>query len=622
MSRGFASNARMTLLVVSLLGCFAAVAGRLVYLHVIGREDMLKHVERARQQLLSERARRGNIFDCRGAEGHLLATSRPEITLAVDPWALVELLVREKNRVRRERLQSQETLKHIQLANLIGLPWTEVEQAFKPRMRTVPVERDTRDGKRDGWVKDRWVKLREGIDEETFKKIEELNVRGVTSERIYRRVYPGGSLAAHLLGFVNREGVPVTGVERHFDLYLRGQDGWIESEHDGARRELAQFRSREVPVQDGYAVALTIDSMIQHMIEAELAGLARTFSPAFATIIVSDPTTGAILGLANHPTFDLNQFNKAPAEVQRNRAVTDIIEPGSTFKIVAAAGALNERLVAPETRFDCSNPTAEYRGRMVRLMRDDHPFEHLTVAEIIAHSSNRGAARLGMLLGEERLHDYARRFGFGQFTGFPLGGEVRGMLEAPKHWDGLTITRLPTGHAVAATPLQIHFAMSAVANGGVLLRPQLIQEVRDPAGAVVRRLEPEVRGRVMAPSTAATLAQLLTRVASKEGTAIEAAIPNFDVAGKTGTTQEIIDGKYSTTHHVASFVGFFPASRPRVVISVIVDDARVPTGGPAYGRIVAAPAFKRVGEQLIQYLDIKPVASSRLRFVALEDGAR
>ncbi len=617
MSKGFASN-RLTLLAVGVIACFMSVGVRLVFLHVVDRDELLRFVDKARRQITVEHARRGTILD---SHGNLLATSRSEITVAVDPWALDEYLESDTNESRRARKRSEELAKHSQLAALLGLPAAEVEKAFQPVKRPIKSEYDTHDSKVDGLTKDRWVKLREGVDEPTFDRIEALNIRGVTHERIYRRVYPSGGLAAHVIGYLNKEGTPVTGAEHNFDLYLRGQDGWIESEKDGTRRELAQFRSRDVPVQDGDDVVLTIDSVVQHIIEDELKAIAAKYNPHFATIIASDPMTGAILGLANYPSYDLNQYNKAPLDAQRNCAITDLIEPGSTFKIVAVGAALNEGLVTPFSSFDCGITTIDYKGRTLKLPKEDEPYGMLSVAGIVSHSSNRGAAQLAMLLGEQRFYDYARKYGFGQTTAFQLGGEVRGILEPPEKWDSLTITRMPMGHSIAATPLQIHFAMSAVANGGVLLRPQIIKEIRDNEGNVVRSFAPERRGQVLRPSTAALLAQLLTGVVGPEGTAKGFDIPGFEIAGKTGTTQKVVDGKYSSSHHVASFVGFFPASRPEVVLSVIVDDAHV-SHGIAWGRVVAAPAFHHIAEQLIQYLDIKPVVPVSHSLLAMQGGVQ
>lgn len=616
MSRGFASN-RLTLLAVGVLACFMAVGVRLVFLHVVDRDELLGYVDKARRQIVVEQARRGAILDARG---NLLATSRSEITLGVDPWALVEYLEADRNEQRRAQKAAAERTKHAQLAGLLGVSTAEIEAAFTPRTRAITLQKDHRDGERDGQVKDRWVKLREGLDEPTYDKIAALRIRGLTSERVYRRVYPGGGLAANLIGYLNRESTPVTGVERHFDLYLKGEDGWIESEKDGTRRELAQFRSREVPARDGHDVVLTIDSVVQHIIEDELRNIAEKYSPNFATIIASDARTGRILGMGNYPSFDLNHYNKAPLGADKNLAVTVIVEPGSTFKIVAAGAALDQGLVSPASTFDCGNPIANYNGRDLKLPKEDHPFGLLTVSEIVSHSSNRGAAQLAMLMGGERFHEYAQRFGFGASTNFQLGGEVRGILEDPKRWDGLTITRMPMGHAIAATPLQIHMAMSVVANGGALMRPQIIQEIRDTDGRTVRTFEPEKRTQVLRPSTAAMLAQMLHGVVGPEGTGDGFDIPGFEIAAKTGTTQKIVDGRYVTDRHVGSFVGFFPASRPEIVLSVIVDDAKVP-GGKNYGRAVAAPAFKHVAEQLIQYLDIKPVTPFTRNLVAMQGGA-
>ena len=597
MSKGFASN-RLTLVATGVFFCFVCVAVRLVFLHVIDRDDLLKYVERARRQIVVEHARRGTILD---TKGNILATSRSFVVLGVDP----------------EMLRKEDEAKWSQLALLLNTPEAPLRQLLQRGRASNALALATP----DALTKERrirWVKLADEIEESVYDRITALKIRGVYGQRDYKRVYPAGQLASHVLGYVNKEGVPVIGAERHLDLYLKGQDGWIESEKDGARRELAQFRSREVVEQDGNDVVLTIDSVVQHIIEDELKLIAGKYAPHFATIIVSDPQTGAILGMANYPSFDPNNFNKATLDSLRNNAVSDIIEPGSTFKIVAAGAALDQGLVTPQTMFDCGRTSINYKGKDRKLPKEDEPFGLLSVADIVAHSSNRGAAQLAMLMGEDKFFEYARSYGFGQSTKFPFGGEVRGILESPDKWDGLTITRMPMGHSIAATPLQIHFAMSAVANSGILLRPQIIREIRDAQGNLVRTFAPEKRNQVLRPGTAALLAQLLTRVVT-EGTAKGFAIPGFEIAGKTGTTQKLVDGKYVNNRHVSSFIGFFPASRPQVVLSVIVDDAKVP-GGVAYGRAVAAPAFKHVAEQLIQYLDIKPVVPSPQRFFAVQGG--
>ena len=599
MSKGFASNYRIVVLAVGIFLCFGGVGVRLLFLHVIDRDKLVRYIDKARRQVTEEKARRGDILDSRG---NVLATSHTLVVVGVDPLVL----------------RKEDESKWPQLASLLDLPLTELTKILQTKTRPSQAEDDTSEEMHDI----RWAKLSEDISEKTYEKITALGVKGVYGERTYRRAYPHNQLAAHVIGYVNKEGTPAAGIENFADFYLRGQDGWRESEKDGRQREMAQFRTREVPATDGYSVKLSIDSAIQHIVETEMDAIAKKFQPVKATIIVSDPNTGFILALANYPTFNLNEFNKADMAAQRNIAVADMYEPGSTFKIVASSGALNEGLVSPESpRFDCSIEKIDYKGKTRGLPREDHHFlAPLNTAEIISHSSNRGAAQLAMLLGEDRFYGYARAFGFGQLTGFPVGGEIDGQMAQPSKWDGLTITRMPMGQSIAATPIQMHMAMGVIASGGLLMRPQIIREVRDAKGERVYHFDGVARSRAITERTAETMAYLLSRVTEIGGTGVEAAIPNYQVAGKTGTTQKLVpvtDTKghsvlrYSEHEHVASFVGFFPASRTKIAISVIVDgaDAHAPLG-IAYGGTVAAPSFKRIGEQLIQYLDIKPVADA------------
>jgi len=586
----FASSYRLGLLGLCVTLAFGGIGVRLYKLHVMDADALAQVAERNRRQIVVQPARRGNIVD---QNGNILATTRPLIELGVDPHSLRE----------------EDKEKWPELAQLIGMPLREMEGVFARR---------TARGS-SGYADDvrlvRWAKLHDSLDEGTYRQVLALNVRGVYGNRRYVRFYPGQELAAHTLGYLNREDTPVTGVERFMDFYLRGQDGWLESERDGRRQELTQFRSREVRPTDGLNVQLTLDMVVQHTVEEELRRLVEQYNPKGATIIVSDPVTGYILGLGNHPTYNLNEFNAAPIANQRNLAITDVLEPGSTFKIVPVAAALNERLADPSTVFDCGIRSIQVGNRSVNLPRDHKPFGEMTVTEIVAKSSNIGVAHLGVRMGSNRLYDYSRRFGFGEPTGFPLGGEVRGTLHEVRRWDGLTITRLPMGHAVSATPMQIHYAMATVANNGILMRPQIVRRAFTDQGQTTVAFPPEPRRRVVSEETARSLAEMLMLVPTRQGTAPQAEIPGFEVAGKTGTTQKIINGRYSNRHHVASFSGFFPASRPQIVITIIVDEPR--TAGNAYGGIVAGPSFKRIGEQLIQYLGIRPSEDPQ-HFFALE----
>jgi cell division protein FtsI/penicillin-binding protein 2 len=592
MSKAFVSTARAALVSGAVAFAFCVLLGRLFYLHVWEQSELLAHVEGNRKMVQYVEARRGNVVDRRG---NLLATTHTTIDLGVDPQS-----VREADHAKLP-----------QLAALIGKPLADVEEASYTKTR-----------KKEGSAKAvsliKWASLAKGLDEATYDAVRALRIKGVYGNRKYSRTYPGGQLAAHVLGYVNHEETPVTGVERFFDYYLRGQDGWRETERDGRRRELAQFRAREVDPSDGLNVALSIDQVVQHIVEKEIERLAADFNPEGISVIVSEPATGGILAMANYPTFDPNEFfntQKYPIQTQRNRALTDLIEPGSTFKIVPAAAALNEGLVTPSDIFETGVSRVSYKGRSLKLPGDHHTYDSLSVHDIMVKSSNRGAAHLGLKLGEDRLYDYAQAFGFGAKTGFDLGGEVAGTLHPVKRWDGLTITRMPMGHAVSATPMQVHAAMSVIANKGVLMEPLLAQRVFDVDGADVVRFTPKAKRRVIATDVAETVADMLVDVVGKQGTARKAAIENYAVAGKTGTTQKIVNGRYSRRHHVASFSGFFPANNPALVITVVVDEPK--SKGVGYGGSVAAPAFRSIAEACIAYLGIRPVKSDT-PYLALE----
>lgn len=560
---------------------FSILLGRLFYLHIWEHENLLAHVEGNRKTINVIEARRGDIVDTRG---NLLAVTRTSYNIGVDPQA-----VRESD---REKLP--------ELARLIGKPLQEIEAAFDNKVRL-----GSENSKEARLI--RWAPLLKEANEGTNDAVAQLKIRGIYSNESHSRAYPAGKLAAHVLGYVNKEETAVTGVERFFDYYLRGQDGWRESERDGRRREMAQFRDREVEPSNGLNVELTIDQMVQHIVEAEIAKVAQEYTPEGISVIVSQPSTGAILAMANYPTYDPNEFyntKKYPIASQRNRALTDAFEPGSTFKIVPAAAVLNEGIVDLTDVFETGHARVSYKGRTLRLPSDHRHYDSLSMHDVVVKSSNRGAAHLGLLLGERRLHDYAAAFGFGEKTGFDLGGEISGTLHDTTAWDGLTITRLPMGHAVSATPMQVHSAMSVIANGGILMEPMLTKRIFDGEGQDVIRFSPKAKRRVVSSEVAGVVSQMLADVVGENGTARRAAIENYAVAGKTGTTQKIVDGRYSNQQHVASFSGFLPADRPQLVVTVVVDEPKLE--GVGYGGSVAAPAFRNIAEACIAYLGIRP----------------
>ena len=579
MSTAFISSLRYWFLLLSVVLAFSGLMGRLVYLQAIKHDEYSKIAFGNRKSSLTLSARRGNILDCRG---NALAITQPRIELGADPQLIEEEDMEKVGRI----------------AVLIGADPAEVVEKVSRKTRVI----QGADGRKIRQI--RWVKLAESIDEDTYRQIRELDVPGVYGNRNYTRIYPGGSLGSHVLGFLQRDGTPVTGVERYMDYYLSGQDGWRETERDGRRRELLQFESQNVSPQDGLDVQLTIDLFVQNLIEDQLEALAEDFNPKSATIIVSEPNTGYILGMANYPDFDLNHSGKAKMENMRNRAITDVLEPGSTFKLVPISAALNENIYTPEHTFDCGIRTVSYRGRTLRLPSDHRNYGELTLGGIIKKSSNRGTAVVGIRLGETALYEYARAFGYGQRSGIGLLGEVGGILHPVNKWDGLTITRFPIGYAVGATPLQIHNAVSTIANFGILMQPQVISKITDEEGKAVVSFRPKAKRRVVSVETARQMGEMMTGVVTPEGTARRAALDGFSVSGKTGTTRKLVNGSYTSDKHTASFSGFFPSHRPRAVISVIVDEPKL--DGPGYGGRVAAPVFRNIANELIQHMGIRP----------------
>ena len=577
MKYGFVSVWRMCLLGAFILLSFGAIFWRLYTLHIRESTDLARIVERNREKVVIQPARRGKIVDLRG---NLLAVTRTVVELGVDP----------------EMVEAGDKGKSLQLARLIDLSPGEIDRKFR-RQRIGGDDRQPRYR--------RWRKLADGIDEHTYEAIRSLEIDGVYGNRKFERIYPGGRLAGHLVGFLSKDGTAVSGIERLMDFYLRGQDGWRETEKDGRRRELAQFRRREVNPVDGLNIETSIDVVVQTIIEEKLEALRTAYQPESATIIVSEPSTGYILGLANEPHFDPNRYWKYPMESHRNRAVSDVYEPGSTFKIVAASGVLNENLADLGTMFDCRLKVVQSGRSMVKLPNDYREFGLLSVKEVVSKSSNRGAAQLGVLLGRERLSAYTRAFGFGERTGYRLGGEVRGRMLPARDWGLSTISRLPIGYAVNATPLQIHFAMSVIANEGILMSPRVVQGIFDDAGNSVGNFSPRPRRRVIGSNAVEAMKEALREVVRSDGTAPGAGIVGYDVAGKTGTARKLVDGRYSEQHHIASFSGFFPALKPRLLITVLINEPQ--TEGPAYGGRIAAPVFREIAKELIEYYAIQPV---------------
>jgi cell division protein FtsI/penicillin-binding protein 2 len=425
------------------------------------------------------------------------------------------------------------------------------------------------------------------------------------------RVYPNGPLAAHVLGFTgvsdstNRNPwssdlVGKDGLELTLDRILIGAGGWQRILRDVRGAELVAYRDQDVAPRAGLNVVLTLDAGLQAIVESELAEAWAKHTPNSLSAVMVRPTTGEILALASLPNFDPNSPGDATADSRRNRVICDLAEPGSTFKIVVLSGALNEGVVGLEDVFDCENGHFQFRGQ---TLGDHHPNGVLTVENIIAKSSNIGAAKVGIRLGEALLHRYVRGFGFGERAGVPLPGEVRGIVHPTNRWSRISVAWIPMGHEVAVTPLQMVMAMSAVANGGRLLRPILVDHVEDDQGRLVGgRAQPVVVRQIISEAAARKMVQAL-KTAVVTGTGKRAQLDYYPVAGKTGTAQKIKDGVYSHTAYFASFIGFFPADDPQVCLAVVMDE---PKKG-SYGGETAAPVFQKIATRAAGYLGIPPV---------------
>ncbi len=595
------------LLLLGLLGlAFAGQGYRLVDLQWLRHDELAALAQQNTQLQYFREPRRGSILD---AHGNLLATSIFVKTICADPVLIGN---------------QQAAVAHV-LAPLLHVSEADLYQRLLPRVRQ---------NEKGEMVTNRYVVLRHKVRDETWQEIQSAMSRlsfgpdeaGLSRDQraFYRnlraqaifaspvddqlRVYPNGSLAAHVLGFVNTDELSVDGqsvletsgqdgVELSLNSALGGVPGWLVTEMDRRRQELASLRDQDVTPRDGYNVVLTIDGVIQHIVETALTNAMDKHTPISITGIVIRPQTGEILAMATLPDFDPNNPGASPADARRNRVISDIMEPGSTFKIVVVSGALNDGVVQLNDTFDCDHGHFAYAGR---ILHDHEPFDLLTTEGIITKSSNIGAAKIGIRLGEDRLYDYAWDFGFGERTGIPLPGEVGGILHPVNDWSKVSIAQIPMGQGVAVTRLQMAMAICAVANGGRLMQPILVSRLVDRNGDVVAQYAPQMIRQVISPATDKLMVEALKTVVSPEGTAPDAAMKDYVVAGKTGTAQKAGPGGYLPGKYFASFIGFFPADNPQLCISVVMDD---PKEG-YYGGQVCGPIFKEIAERCASYLNI------------------
>jgi len=441
-----------------------------------------------------------------------------------------------------------------------------------------------------------FIWLARKITPEQKEAIKKLNIKGLGFIKESKRCYPNGYLASHILGFAGLDNVGLEGLEMLYNNYLKGEPGWALFLRDARQKKLDLWEKMVLP-KDGYDLVLTIDETIQYIAERELEKAFSTFHAKGASIIVMDPHTGAILALANRPTFDLNKRSSVNSDHLRNRSICDLFEPGSVFKIITLSAALEEGSVSEENKFFCGNGSFQF-GRHV--LHDHTPHGWLTFREVIEQSSNIGTVKVAQTLGPNLICKYIKLFGFGSRSGIDLPGEIVGMVREPRFWSGTSITAVPIGQEIGVTALQLASAISVIANGGQLMRPYIVRQIRDKHGEVIKEFGPVLVRKVISLDTALRARKVLTGVVEK-GTGKLAKLNGFTAAGKTGTGQKLEpNGTYSHSKFIGSFIGFAPAEDPVIAIAVCLDEPR-----PYFGGVVAAPVFKNVANDVIRYLKAK-----------------
>lgn len=544
---------------------FVLVAGRLVFVQGLASDRYTTMATEQRERRYVLAPERGSIFDRDRAE---LAISRQMQTVFANPH-----FVREPK---------------------------GAAAALAPVLGVAPAELEAKLSKKSGFVY-----LARKVDPSLAEKVLTLGIPGVDAAPESKRFYPAGSLASHVVGFVGLDNEGLGGLESKFDLVLRGHPGEVVLERDPQGRQIPAGRSRFSPPTPGNDLLLTIDREVQFSAEESLKRAVEVWSAEGGSIIVMRPDTGEILALANAPTFDPNDIKSSSAEARKNRAILNVYEPGSANKVITAAAALESGVVRPGDVIS----VPDHLKLSNKIFRDSHahPVYELTFAGVIEQSSNVGTIKVATVLGKERLHEYLKKFGYGTKTGIDFPGEAGGLLPKPDTWWETSLPTIAIGQGVAVTAMQIVGVYATVANRGVAVQPRLVSATIDPAGKV-RRVESSDRRRVIKEETARQLTDILLRVTEGEhGTGRAAAVPGYQVAGKTGTAQKVNPNGDGYAGHVGSFIGFAPAGDPKIVVGVILDNP-----SPIWGGVTAAPAFKEVMQFALRHLGIGPGPVLRL----------
>lgn len=561
------SRRRLLLLFAFLSSWGVIVVGRLVQVQILRHTEYVSKAQRQQERTIALSPVRGSILDARG---RVLAESVSAESIYADPQAIgnVEHTARA-------------------LASIPAL-----------NMRAQELEEKLSGG--GGFV---WVARQVSL--EATSAVRRLRLPGIFYIDEHRRSYPRGSLAANVVGYVGLDGEGLSGIEHSFDPHVKGHAGRVTLLRDARKGMYLVGGEGANRAIDGSDVVLTIDSVVQFIAERALNEAVNRYRAAGGSVVVMDPADGSILAMASLPTFDPNHFHDFPPACWRNHSVQDLYEPGSTFKVVTAAAGLEEGVVTPSQMLDCGNGVINV-GNVEIHEHGHNQYGLITFEDVMVHSSNVGAIRVGLALGQERFYRYIRRFGFGERTGITLPGEASGILRRTSRWSAVSNASMAIGQEISVTPLQIAAAFATIANGGLRVSPRIVDRLVDSHSNTVKRLPVEPPRRVISDRTAAVLNEILKAVVAR-GTGAPAALADHVVAGKTGTAQKASRGGYSPDKVVASFGGYVPADRPRLVILVVVDEPK----GAQYGGTIAAPAFREIAESTLRYLGVPPSIPSR-----------
>jgi cell division protein FtsI/penicillin-binding protein 2 len=545
---------RLLLLQAVVLFCVVCVQARLIYLQVLRHSAYRAKAFKQQYTARKTNGERGFIQDRSGA---LLAMN-------VD---LYNVLAHPKQ-------MGDKTAAAMALANATGQAYAEVFSKISGDKNSV------------------WVARK--VPYEKTGDVEKLELPGIETSVSQHRFYPDHEMASHVLGCAGVDNQGLNGLEWKYNKDLQGKNGMILAERDAWGRLVLSGNKTKSQSANGLNIVTTLDKTIQHIAQVELEKAFVKFRCKGASIMVMDPRTGEILAMANYPTFDPNRFSAFPKESWKNRIVNDATEPGSTFKLIAAVGALEENIVNEEDQFFCEN--GSWRTSYGRMVTDHEKHGTLTFREIFGYSSNIGMVKVSQKLGAQNLYRYAKRFNFGESTGIDLPWEVKGRLRPLEQWSGLSLTTIPYGYELEASSLQMLNAYAAVANGGNMMRPFLVKKLVDKNGDVVKEFGPKKIGTVCSAKTAKRVTEML-KWAVEKGTGTEVALPTYAIAGKTGTAYKFMNGRYSRYNYYSSFIGFVPADEPKFAIYVSLDDPR----GLYWGGYTAGPVFKEVAKRVLAY---------------------